>query len=142
MSFEDAVTAKETKHTELKEAKATLSEFKKENKIKGEDAPEDEKLAKKFNKLVKAVETAQEDFDEAKALAKELKPAKERETKYEYPEGMDDPKEKKKFRAAQRSASKKEEKADKKADKKKGKEKEDDKKSDKKVKKSRKDDDD
>ena len=109
MTLDEAVAAKETKLAELKEAKANLNEFKKENKIKGDAEPEGEKLQKKYTKLQAAVETTQEELDAIKETVKELKPAKVRESKYEYPEGLD-AKEKKKFRTAARAAAKKAEK--------------------------------
>jgi hypothetical protein len=139
MTFEEAVTAKETKFGELKEAKAALIEFKKENKLKGDAEPDDVKLTKKFGKLKDAVDSAQEDFDAAKVTVKELKPAKERQVKYDYPEGIS-AQDKKKFRAAARAAAKKEEKGEKKSKKDDKVKDQEEKKTDKKKK--RKDDDD
>jgi len=95
----------------LKEARVTLREFKAENKIKRDKVPEDEKIAKKLITLNEAVDTARELVDEAKAAEKELRPRKIRETKYDYPEGMDD-KEKKRFRAKIRREKKAAEKAE------------------------------
>ena len=76
-----------------------------ENKIKKGATPEDPKILKKFESLTKKVETSREVAEGLKEALKELKPKKNRETKYAYPEGMSD-KDKKKFRAAQRRAAK------------------------------------
>lgn len=97
-TFEEAQEQFNAAKEALKDAKTVLREFTIENKIKKDKAPEDPKLASKFEKLNKAVEKAREDAEAAKEAVKELKPKKVRETKYEYPEGMTD-KEKKKYRA-------------------------------------------
>lgn len=116
-SFEEAKDALVEQKNSLKENKAELKEFKKEHKLKGDKQPEGAKLEKQFGKLNHRVDKGITKVAELKELVKELKPAKDRQTKYEYPDGLDD-KGKKKFRAAARralkSAEKKEEKPKKK----------------------------
>jgi colicin import membrane protein len=103
---EDLTAAKE----ERKVAKEEFKAFKKEKGIKGDEAPEDQKLAKKFNKMKSTVDTKVARVEEIEAWMKENKPAKERkprDTKYEYPDGATAA-EKKKIRAAERARLKRE----------------------------------
>lgn len=107
MNYEEATEAVNLKKTALKEAKAALRAFRKENDINPDEEIKDEKLAKKHGKLITAVEKAEKELEAATTAAKELKPKAERAVKYEYPEGMT-ALEKKKFRAKARAAAKKE----------------------------------
>ena len=111
-TFEEATEQFNASKETLKEAKTELREFMIENKIKKDKAPEDPKLVVKLEKLTQKVDRAQEAAEAAKESVKELKPKKERETKYEYPKGMTD-KDKKKFRTAARRKAKAPEKAEK-----------------------------
>lgn len=104
-TFEEAQEQFNAAKEALKTAKEELREFMAENKIKKGATPEDPKILKKFESLTKKVETSRETAEGLKEALKELKPKKNRETKYAYPEGMSD-KDKKKFRAAQRRAAK------------------------------------
>ena len=108
-SYEEALEQFKNAREALKEAKTTKREFMKEHKIKKDVAPEDAAVAKKWDKLLANVEKAQEEVEEYRSIAKDLKPKKERVTKYDYPDDMDD-KEKKKYRAKMRKEAKKEEK--------------------------------
>jgi hypothetical protein len=107
MTYEEAMEAVNLKKTALKEAKAALRGFRKENDINPDEEIADAKLAKKHGKLVAAVTEAETALEEVSTAAKELKPKAERAVKYEYPEGMTAA-EKKKFRAKARAAAKKE----------------------------------
>jgi hypothetical protein len=90
----------------LETAKTNLQTFMTENKLKEDSEPTDEKVAKKLKRLRIGVK-------DAKAALKALKGgASGRATQYEYPAGMTDAKEKKKFRTQQRAAKKKAEKGD------------------------------
>jgi hypothetical protein len=109
-TFEEAQEDFNASKEALKTAKTELREFMVENKIKKDKAPEDPKILAKYEKLVAKSEKAQEVAEAAKEAVKELKPKKERDTKYAYPEGMTD-KDKKKFRAAERRKLKNPEKA-------------------------------
>lgn len=106
LTYEEAIEIANQKKEELRTAKAELKAFRKENKLKADEEPEDQKLAKQFNKLAKAVEAAEEAHTTAAEEAKKLKPATTRVSKYEYPEGMT-AQEKKRFRAKARAAARK-----------------------------------
>lgn len=102
----------------VKDAKAELTKFLKDNKLK-RDGKIPAKHKKEFSRLVKVIE--KEEGIMAKMAEGENKKAKAkatgsagRNTKYDYPEGMDDPEERKKYRAMMRrqNAPKKEKKAD------------------------------
>jgi hypothetical protein len=110
ITYEQAVEVVEEKKATLKTAKAEAREFRKENKLRPDDEPADEKVAKKLGKVNAAVEKAQKELDEAMAKAKELKPKTVRESQYDYPEGMT-AQEKKKFRAKARAEARRAEKA-------------------------------
>lgn len=101
--YEEAKAAREEAKETLKSAKAAFRDFKKENG-KTADEIEDKKLKKEFNKLEAAVTAAEEELDNLNAQCKELRPAPSGNfaAKYTYPEGMTDPKEKKKYRAKMR----------------------------------------
>lgn len=115
----------------LGQAKATRDEAKKafhaflsENKLKiGTDYSDhkDAKIAKKFKSLHGAWADARTAVKDLEAKAKELKPAVQRVSKYEYPADVETPEQKKKYRAKMRAEAKaadKPAKAEKKADKK------------------------
>lgn len=103
-TYDEAVAALEAKKTALKEAKEEKRTFMAENGIKKNSTP-DEKLTKKLEKMDKTIDDLTSAIETIREDAKELKPKKERTTKYEYPDGMTDD-EKKKFRAKQRRAAK------------------------------------
>lgn len=109
MTYEQALELAETSKGEFKVAKAAFKDFLKENKVKTIEEITDEKLAKKAGKLNSAIEAATATKEEAEAMAKSLKPAVERESKYEYPEGLTSD-EKKKFRTKMRASAKQAEK--------------------------------
>jgi len=106
-TYEEAVTNMEAAKTKLGAEKEALREFKKENKIRRNKPVEDAAVAKKLEAAEAKVEKAREAFDAAKEVAKELKPRKERVTKYEYPEDCVTDKDKKKYRAKMRREAKK-----------------------------------
>lgn len=110
ITLEQAQEAAALKKDELRTAKAELKTFRKENKLKPDETPGEEKVAKKMAKLMSNVEKAEKALEEANAMVKELKPAKSRVSSYDYPEGMTAA-EKKKYRAKMRREKKSAEKA-------------------------------
>ena len=110
ITYEQAQEAASVKKEALKAVKAEAKEFRKENKLRPDDTPTDEKLAKKLAKLTSAVEKAQKEYDDAVEAMKALKPKTVRQSKYEYPDGMT-AQEKKRFRAKSRAEARKAEKA-------------------------------
>jgi len=119
-SYEEATTAAETAKHEKKAARQALKEFEAEKGLKHrEDHSENEdgKVAKQWKKLNAALQTAITAEEEAEKAAKDLKPKKEREAKYDYPEGCVSAEQKKKFRAEARAAAKKAAKGEVKAEK-------------------------
>lgn len=144
-SYEEAQEALAPAKEELGVAKEELKAFRKEAGIKKDETPTDPKVKKRFDKFVENVEKKQKEVEEIKTYLADNKPAKVRESKYEYPEDCTSDSDRKKYRAKMRRQAAagepgeeaKEEKAEKKEKKsKEGKDKKSDKKSDKKDKKS------
>lgn len=108
-TYEEASQQLDTAREKLATEKDALREFKRENKIKRDKPVEDAAIAKKLEAAEKRVEKAREAVETAKEAVKELKPRKERSTKYEYPADCVTDKDKKKYRAKIRRESKKEE---------------------------------
>ena len=107
MTHEQAVE----KLNAAKEAKATaqkaLAAFKKENKITTKNAPEKGKN-RKYDAAVNKLAKAKTNLETAQKREKDLRPAKERTYKYDYPADIKgDPKKMKEFRQQQRNAAKK-----------------------------------
>lgn len=95
---------KETASTDpkqvLKDAKAALAAYYKENKLKKtEDYSADEEHGKKIARLEANVEKAQN----AVGKTKKEKPTTNRATKYEYPADIDTPEKRKKYRQEMRA---------------------------------------
>lgn len=115
MKFKDIEEADEALKSAKEEREVATNElkaFKTEHKLKGDEEPTEEKIAKRLKKLKETQAKKREAVDAIITWKKENKPKKEpkiRETKYDYPEGataMD----KKKFRASARAAAKRAEK--------------------------------
>ncbi len=109
---DELITAKSA----LKDAKKDLVKFRKSNKLKAGETPEDQKLAKTMNKMVKEVEAKTKEVAELKDKLKAEKPKRGFKTKYDYPTVVDEDSgeeremtaaEKKKFRAKARAEKKK-----------------------------------
>ena len=123
VNFEEVKKAKIDAVNAVKAAKKSLVKFRKENKLKADQEPEDKKLLKTLQKLVADVEAKEKTSKKAQAAFKEAKPNGGRggfATKYDYPLVKDDKTgeeremtkdEKKKFRAKARSEKKAAEKA-------------------------------
>lgn len=97
-----------------KEVRDELKAFLKENKIKRGTPVEEVKTkatAKAYKKLLGTIESNASTIEELKEQAKTLKPAKVRQSKYDYPEGVETAADKKKYRAEQRRKAKAAEKA-------------------------------
>jgi hypothetical protein len=120
-SHDEAIAAAATAKEEKKAARQALKEFEAEKGLKHrEDHSENEdgKVAKQWKKLNAALQTAITAEEEAEAAGKALKPKKEREAKYDYPEDCVTAEQKKKYRAEARAAAKKAAKGEAKAEKK------------------------
>lgn len=117
LTYEEAQEALVNAKEDAKELKGEFKTFKKENKIKGNKEIEDPKIKKSHDKLEAKVEKATAKVADLKEKVKELKPKADRQSKYTYPEGLDD-KEKKKFRAKMRREAKAAEKGEEKPKKK------------------------
>lgn len=120
-SYEEATAAAATAKEEKKAARQALKEFEAEKGLKHrEDHSENEdgKIAKQWKKLNAALQTAITAEEEAEKASKDLKPKKEREAKYDYPEDCVTAEQKKKYRAEARAAAKKAAKGEAKAEKK------------------------
>jgi len=94
---------------ELKEARTPVKKIRMKHKcMKSGSVPKDKKVATELKKLEKVVEACvakRDELQEAYDAVKPKKAAGERNTKYEYPEGLSDA-EKKKFRAKMRREAK------------------------------------
>lgn len=110
--YDDALKQLEAAKEKLAAEKVAIREFKAEKKIRRNKPVEDKEIAASLEKKEAAVETAREAVDAAKAAAKELKPRKERVTKYVYPDDCVTDKDKKKYRAKMRREKKKAEAGD------------------------------
>lgn len=110
-TYEEAQAQVTESKEALKEVRTALREFKSENKVKRGKDPEDAKVKKELEALEAKVEKARAALEAAKEGEKELRPRKERQVKYEYPDGMDD-KEKKRYRAKMRREAKQAEKGE------------------------------
>jgi len=106
-TYDEATANLDAAKTTLSDAKEVVRTFKTENKIRRNKPVEDEKVAKKLEALEAKVEKAREAMDITKEIAKDLKPRKDRVTKYEYPADCVSDKDKKKYRAKMRRDSKK-----------------------------------
>lgn len=107
---EDAAEALESAKGEREVARTEFKDFRKENEIKKEVPPTEEKLLKKYTKLLDTKTKKETAVEDIQAWIKENKPKKEkkpRDTKYDYPADCKTSGDKKKFRAAQRAAAKK-----------------------------------
>jgi len=111
-NYEDALAQLDTAKENLANERVALREFKAENKIRRNKPVEDAEVAKKLEAAEGKVEAARTVMDEVKSAAKELKPRKERVTKYNYPEDCITDKDKKRHRAKMRRELQKEEKGD------------------------------
>ena len=88
VNFEEVKQAKIDAVNELKAAKKSLVKFRKENKLKADEEPEDKKLLKTFQKLVADVEAKEKTSKKAQEAFKAAKPNSGRggfATKYDYP---------------------------------------------------------
>jgi hypothetical protein len=108
MTYEEAQDSLKALKVELSEAKADMTSFLKENKLKrnvDHSNHEKGKIAKKFKTFKAAINRLEKERDELKEFTKANKPQKERASKYQYPEDLsaDD---RKKFRAQMRSNAK------------------------------------
>ena len=106
---------------DLKDKKKEVVKFRKANKIKASETPEDNKLAKTLEKLKAAMESQEEVVNDLKEKAKAEKGTKGPRTKYDYPKIKDEESgeeremtaaEKKKYRAKMRAEKKKAEKGE------------------------------
>lgn len=105
-NVEEAKALKTSIREELDVAKTELKQFRKDHKLKEEDAqPEKESDKKKLAKLQEMVAKKRESLDEVKTYLEENKEKKIRNSKYEYPEGATAA-DKKKVRAAARAKAK------------------------------------
>lgn len=117
-SYEEAQEARQAAQEAAKELRTELAAFCKENKIKRGTAPDElgddvkASVAKKYKTLFNKNEKAREAVADAKATEKELKPRKERASKYDYPDDVTTPEQKKKYRAKMRREAKAAEKGD------------------------------
>lgn len=128
---EEANEALKAAKEEREVARTEFKDFRKENKIKQDDPPPtDEKLLKKYTKLLDIKTKKEKACEEIKTWLTENKPKKEKKervSKYDYPadaSALDKKKFRAKKRAADKAAKKKEEKGEKetkKKDKKEGK---------------------
>ncbi len=100
----EAGTSKKDAKVALETAKTSLKEFMAKHKLKEDSDPTDKAVKKEYAALRQAVK-------DAKATLKSAKGSKGgasgRNTTYDYPADMTDPKERKRFRAKQRAAANK-----------------------------------
>ena len=111
-SMEAAVEAQKAKAAQVKEAKAALTDYFKENKLKKtEDYTEDPKHGKKVTRLESKVDKYSDELNDINEAIKKLKPGKEKSSepkklKYDYPADIKTAEQKKKYRIEQRKLAK------------------------------------
>ena len=111
-SMEAAVEAQKAKAAQVKEAKAALTNYFKENKLKKtEDYTEDPKHGKKVTRLESKVDKYSDELNDINEAIKKLKPGKEKSSepkklKYDYPPEIKTAEQKKKYRIEQRKLAK------------------------------------
>lgn len=111
-SMEAAVEAQKAKAAQVKEAKAALTDYFKENKLKKtEDYTEDPKHGKKVTRLESKVDKYSDELNDINEAIKKLKPGKEKSSepkklKYDYPPEIKTAEQKKKYRIEQRKLAK------------------------------------
>ena len=112
-SLEAAKNAQELKAQQVKDAKAALATYFKENKLKKtEDYSEDAKHGKKVSRLESKVDKYSEELITINEAVKSYKPGKAkkdaapRNLKYDYPEDVKTAEQRKKYRIEQRKAAK------------------------------------
>jgi len=106
-TYEEALEIMEAAKAKYAELKEELREFKKEHKVRRDKPVEDAKIAAQLEKKEAALEKALAASEEAKEVAKGLKPSKDRVSKYEYPEDCVSDKDKKRYRTKMRRDAKK-----------------------------------
>lgn len=118
MTFEEATAALEEIKGALTEERKEFKSFLKKNKLKvGKDYSTHKELGEEFSAHNDKLAELQATREELMAFTKENKPRKERQTQYDYPEGVTSTEEKKKYRAKVRAEKKRAEKAKAKAEK-------------------------
>ena len=106
-TYEEAIEAQSEGKVKVREAKQAKTDYLKTNKLKRNvDYSKDKKHGAKLVKLDNAIERTSNSLAKVNEQVKNLKPVKERVSKYEYPEGLTSD-EKKKFRQVARAASNK-----------------------------------
>lgn len=118
LTYEEAQEKLAELKASKKEVTAELQGMRRKHKLKKGETPKEAKDAKAFEKVLAKQEKLAGQVTETTETVKELKPRKERSTKYDYPMVTDekgkeramDKEEKKKFRASQRAAAKRAEK--------------------------------
>lgn len=112
-SLEAAKNAQELKAQQVKDAKAALATYFKENKLKKtDDYSEDAKHGKKVTRLESKVDKYSEELISINEAVKSYKPGKAkkdaapRNLKYDYPDDVKTAEQRKKYRIEQRKAAK------------------------------------
>jgi hypothetical protein len=102
-TYEEAQEAQTAGKAKVRDAKQALTDYLKKNKLKRNvDYSEDKKHSSKLVKLNNSIEKTSSSLDKVNDQVKELKPKKDRVSKYDYPDGITS-EEKKKFRQKARS---------------------------------------
>jgi len=105
-TYEEALAAQKALKVEVKNDKAGLTAYLKQNKLKRNvDHSDDKKHGKKIAAFQKRIDRAMAKLETTNGLVKDMKPKKERSYKYDYPDGLT-AEEKKKFRQKARAESK------------------------------------
>jgi hypothetical protein len=102
-TYEEAQEAQTAGKAKVRDAKQALTDYLKKNKLKRNvDYSEDKKHSAKLVKLNNSIEKTSSSLAKVNEQVKDLKPKKDRVSKYDYPEGITS-EEKKKFRQKARS---------------------------------------
>jgi len=105
-TYEEALEAQVEGKQEVRDAKQALTAYLKENKLKRNvDYANDKKHGKKITGLQNSIDKASASLEKVNEAVTNLKPAKNKASKYDYPEGLTAD-EKKQFRQKARAGNK------------------------------------
>ncbi len=113
LNYEQITEKLNSVKAEKKEVNNAIGAIRLKHKIQKGEKPKDKKLLAEWNRLHEQKEVLNKEVEKLEASALELKPKKERETKYNYPEDCVTSEQKKAYRTKMRAQANAAEKAEK-----------------------------
>lgn len=107
-THQEILELRDAAKVELNDARTALKAYLTDNKLKkNKDYSDDKVHGKEYKQAKEAIAALEERLSSLNDQLKATKVTKPRNTKYEYPEGMTDPKERKAYRVKMRAEAKK-----------------------------------